>query len=172
MANSLLLPALLLLALLALRVPGLSWQENLRPKLFCSMTPRDYTVFVGNLSAEDRFTGLLYTDFTADAEGESSSAASGPSINTPYSTLAPGGGGGGGKGEGASSSASSSGGLLLIGARNIVYKLSASELRLTQTLHWPADESARDTCVVKGKTKDACQNFIVVMQQYGSDPTR
>ncbi len=168
--DSLPLTALLLLALLAPQAPGLSWQENLRPKLFCSMTPRDYTAFVGNLSAEDRFTGLLYTDFTAEAESASSSASEGPSINTPYSTLAP-EGGGMGEEEGAASSSSSSS-LLLIGARNIVYKLSASELRLTQTLHWPADESATDTCMVKGKTEDACQNFIVVMQQYDSDPTR
>lgn len=161
----LLLSAALLLALLAWRAPGLSWQENLRPKLFCAMTPRDYTAFVGNLSAEDRFTRLLYTDFTDD--DDRGGAAAGISINTPYSTRAPGGGapGGGGGPPGG-------GGMLLIGARNIVYKLSASELRLTQTLHWPAHESSRDTCAVKGKSREECQNFIVVMAQYSSDPSR
>ncbi len=150
------------LSLLAWVAPALDWQENIRPKLFCSMTPRDYTAFVGNLTAEDSFTRLLFTDFTADADRDlsSSSSASGPSINTPYSTPP------------SSSPASPSPGLLLIGARNMVYKLSAWELRLTQTLHWPAEETARETCVVKGKTRDDCQNFIVVMQQYESDPTR
>ncbi len=159
-APALLLPALLLAA------EGLNWQENLRPKLFCSMGSRDYTAFAGNLSAEDHFTRLLYTDFTADFEGGGPERPTVASVNTPLATTpraTAGGSSGGGGGDG---------GILLIGARNILYKLSASELRLTQTLHWPADDTARDTCVVKGKSRDLCQNFIVVMQQYSSDPTR
>ena len=60
------------------------------------MTPRDYTSFVGNLSAADAFTTLYYAESPdADNEGGGGSAK----------------GGGGGEGGG---------GNLLIGARNIM----------------------------------------------------
>ena len=84
------------------------------------MTPRDYTSFVGNLSAADAFTTLYYAE-SPDADVEGGSA-----------------GKEGGKG-----------GNLLIGARNIMYKLSAAELRLTQTLLWHSSDFDRESCSVK-----------------------
>ena len=49
--------------------PVLCLQDNLRPKLFCSMTPRDYTSFVGNLSAADAFARLYYAEGAAADDG-------------------------------------------------------------------------------------------------------
>ena len=40
---------------------------------------------------------------------------------------------------------------LVVGARNILYKLSVDELRLKQTLTWNSVELDRDSCLVKGK---------------------
>ena len=40
---------------------------------------------------------------------------------------------------------------LVVGARNILYKLSVDELRLKQTLTWKSVELDRDSCLVKGK---------------------
>jgi len=170
-------PKALLLALalwhLPSAAPGLRWQENLRPKLFCAMTPRDYVAFAGapppgagaNASGS-HFTALFYTDFTESSLGAGEGRSEAPSINTPYSTSSP------SSGPAQTQVMAGGGGTLLIGARDIVYKLSVPELRLRQTLHWPASESARDTCVVKGKTPEMCRNFIVVVQQYDDDPTR
>ena len=115
------------------------FQDNLRPKLFCSMTPRDYTSFVGNLSAADAFTTLYYAESPDDGiEGGSSKE------------------GGGGKG-----------GNLLIGARNIMYKLSAAELRLTQTLLWHSSDFDRESCSVKVRTRikidGGCQKVVFVL---------
>ncbi len=129
------LSLLLLLGLLQRWSFGFNWQENLRPKLFCSMTARDYTAFVGNLTSADHFTGLFYTEATAE-QGDAN------------------------------------GGTLLIGARNIMYKLSASELRLTQTLQWVSSDFDRESGSVKGKPKQRCQNFVKVIQQYSNDPNR
>ena len=55
---------------------------------------------------------------------------------------------------------------LLVGAKNILYKLNAQELRLTQTLRWSSLEPEIDNCLVKGKTLVECQNYIKVLQQY------
>ena len=101
----------------------LLFQDNLRPKLFCSMTPRDYTSFVGNLSAADAFTTLYYAESPDDAESSSGKEGS-------------------------------KGGNLLIGARNIMYKLSAAELRLTQTLLWHSSDFDRESCSVKVRTRN------------------
>lgn len=130
----LVLPLLVFLAVAGDELHGLNWQDNLRPKLFCSMTGRDYTAFVGNVTDDDHFTKLFYS------------------------------GDGGGK--------RSDGGELLIGARNILYKLSAGELRLTQTLVWHSSDFDRESCIVKGKDRDRCQNYITVLQRYSDDPNR
>ena len=61
---------------------------------------------------------------------------------------------------------------LLVGARNILYKLSVEELRLRQTLTWYSIELDRDSCLVKGKSAQECQNYIKVLQQYDQDPDR
>ena len=55
---------------------------------------------------------------------------------------------------------------LLIGAKNILYKLNAQELRVTQTLRWSSLEPEIDNCLVKGKTLSECQNYIKVLEQY------
>jgi hypothetical protein len=55
---------------------------------------------------------------------------------------------------------------LLVGAKNILYKLNAQELRLTQTLRWNSLEPEIDNCLVKGKTILECQNYIKVLEQY------
>ena len=83
---------------------------------------------------------------------------------------------------------------LLVGARNILYKLSVDELRLKQTLTWhslgKSKKSAnlvilreinsqcsvldmdRESCIVKGNDAEECQNYIKVLQQYNNDPDR
>ena len=55
---------------------------------------------------------------------------------------------------------------LLVGAKNILYKLNAQELRLTQTLRWNSLGPEIENCLVKGKTISECQNYIKVLQQY------
>ncbi|TRY76741.1 hypothetical protein TCAL_04038 [Tigriopus californicus] len=112
---------------------AIQWQDNLRPKLFCSMTDRDYTAFLGNVTSKNHFSQLFYTSTTVDK------------LSPP---------------------------LLLIGARNIMYKVSADELRLKQTLVWHASDFDKESCSVKGKNKETCQNYIVVIQQYSTDPSR
>ena len=157
----------LLLVCLSTSSVGLNWQENVRPKLFASMTARDFTAFVGNVSAQDRFTSLLYTDFTPESDlSLTSTTPSTISLNSKRRDSSP------------SSKPQQQpqpphqDGVLLLGARNIVYKLSSSELRLKQTLVWDAAETARETCVVKGKNREVCQNFIVVLKQYPTDPSK
>ena len=61
---------------------------------------------------------------------------------------------------------------LVVGARNILYKLSVDELRLKQTLTWNSVELDRDSCLVKGNNAEECQNYIKVLQQYENDPDR
>ena len=61
---------------------------------------------------------------------------------------------------------------LLVGARNILYKLSVEELRLRQTLTWHSIDLDRESCLVKGKDAQECQNYIKVLQQYSNDPDR
>ena len=56
--------------------------------------------------------------------------------------------------------------VLVIGARNILYKLDAQEFRLTQTMRWPSKEAEVEKCHVKGKRLLECQNYIKVLQQY------
>ncbi|XP_055681503.1 semaphorin-1A [Lutzomyia longipalpis] len=52
---------------------------------------------------------------------------------------------------------------LLIGARNIVYNLSISDLTEQQRLEWYSPEDDVKMCVVKGKDEEACQNYIRVL---------
>ena len=117
----------ILLMFLVFSSRGLNWQENLRPKIFCSMTSRDFTAFIGNHSHQDHFSKLFYDPDTD---------------------------------------------VVLIGARNILYKLSASELRLSQTLQWHSTDFDRENCIVKGKDREKCQNYISVLSRYREDPSR
>eukprot|EP00095_Tigriopus_kingsejongensis_P005690 maker-scaffold158_size296719-snap-gene-1.21 protein:Tk05690 transcript:maker-scaffold158_size296719-snap-gene-1.21-mRNA-1 annotation:"hypothetical protein DAPPUDRAFT_328717" len=54
---------------------------------------------------------------------------------------------------------------LLIGARNVVYNLSLSDLseNMNQRITWPSIQRDRDLCLVKGKSEDECQNYIRVL---------
>ncbi|XP_059082313.1 semaphorin-1A-like [Tigriopus californicus] len=54
---------------------------------------------------------------------------------------------------------------LLIGARNVVYNLSLSDLseNVQQRISWPSIQRDRDLCLVKGKSEDECQNYIRVL---------
>lgn len=115
-----------------------NWQENVRPKLFAQLGPRDTQSFTGSLQVssnnesgsetEDHFTTMLYTHMTEES--------------------------------------------LLVGARNILYKLSVDELRLKQTLTWMSLDLDRESCLVKGKDASECQNYVKVLQQYTDDPDR
>ena len=58
---------------------------------------------------------------------------------------------------------------LVVGARNILYKLSVDELRLKQTLTWNSIELDRESCLVKGTvlldvfTRFYCQeNYLIL----------
>lgn len=58
---------------------------------------------------------------------------------------------------------------LLVGARNVIYNLSISDLTEQQRLDWYSPEEDIKMCVVKGRDEDACQNYIriLVKQQPG-----
>ena len=56
--------------------------------------------------------------------------------------------------------------VLLVGARNILYKLDAQELQLTQTMRWNSLDKEVENCHVKGKQPYECQNYIKVLQQF------
>ena len=54
---------------------------------------------------------------------------------------------------------------LVVGARNILYKLSVDELRLKQTLTWNSVELDRDSCLVKGKVAPMRFHEIFVLTE-------
>ena len=56
--------------------------------------------------------------------------------------------------------------VLLVGARNILYKLDAQELQLNQVMRWDSLEKEVENCHVKGKQPYECQNYIKVLQQF------
>ena len=58
---------------------------------------------------------------------------------------------------------------LLVEARNMVYKLDIEDLKLKQQLPWTATKYEREICLVKGKNKDSCQNYIKVLKKYDDD---
>lgn len=163
-------PQLLLLLVLSGLCQTLNWQENLRPKLFFSMRPRDYSAFRGEArNGSSSFNLLFVPDFKAKSGG---GGYGGGTRNTqpPTNSL--------NSPKAGSESASDrlpeaeDDAVLLIGAENVVYKLTASELRLTQTLRWHTTDSDRDSCLVKGKKRSACQNYISIIQQFSDDPHR
>ena len=134
------------------------------------MTSRDYTSFVGNLSAPDHFSQLYYSDPSLTPPSSVNN------VNVPVEGTGAGAGAGdnveGQHRANNNNNNNNNNGILLIGAKNLVYKLAASELRLTQTLLWTSSDSDRESCLVKGKDRDKCQNYISVMQQYSDDPNR
>ncbi|XP_041372969.1 semaphorin-5A-like [Gigantopelta aegis] len=52
---------------------------------------------------------------------------------------------------------------LLVGARNSIFRLSLSDLRVIQTAEWNADSAKTKLCVRKGFSKELCHNFIRVL---------
>lgn len=61
---------------------------------------------------------------------------------------------------------------LLVGARNVVYKLDIGDLKQTQSLGWTATEQDRGVCLVKGKNEESCQNYIKVLKKFDNDEGR
>ncbi|XP_049269635.1 semaphorin-1A isoform X4 [Rhipicephalus sanguineus] len=52
---------------------------------------------------------------------------------------------------------------LLVGARNVVYNISLSSLELQKKLEWFSESKDIDMCKLKGKSEEACQNYIRVL---------
>ncbi|XP_050044166.1 semaphorin-1A isoform X3 [Dermacentor andersoni] len=52
---------------------------------------------------------------------------------------------------------------LLVGARNVVYNISLASLELQKKLEWFSESKDIDMCKLKGKTEEACQNYIRVL---------
>ncbi|CAN8005119.1 unnamed protein product, partial [Ixodes hexagonus] len=52
---------------------------------------------------------------------------------------------------------------LLVGARNVVYNISLSTLELRKKLEWFSKDEDIKMCKLKGKTEEACQNYIRVL---------
>jgi len=132
-------------------VQSSNWQENIRPKLFAKLNSRDYQSFSGTLknkspAANNASSSVSTTPVSAT---ESTQDYFTVMLYTHMTDEA-----------------------LVVGARNILYKLSVDELRLKQTLTWNSIELDRESCLVKGNDAEECQNYIKVLQQYENDPDR
>lgn len=139
------------LALISLRhlANGDNWQENVRPKLFAQLSSRDYQSFVGNPQLTEPSAGK-----TPPPKGGSNNNNGNLTrlLNQEYFTMM--------------LYTNLDQDILMVGARNILYKLSAEELRLTQTMQWHSLDQDRESCLVKGKSILECQNYIKVLQQF------
>ena len=60
---------------------------------------------------------------------------------------------------------------LLIGARNVVYNISLSDLTENTDLRitWNSRTRDRELCLVKGKSVDNCNNYVRVLAKVSSD---
>ncbi|XP_055340182.1 semaphorin-1A-like isoform X2 [Paramacrobiotus metropolitanus] len=54
---------------------------------------------------------------------------------------------------------------LLVGARNLVYNISLLTLRENQRLEWFSSTQDIETCTIKGKSSEECQNYIRVLMK-------
>ena len=61
---------------------------------------------------------------------------------------------------------------MLVGGRNVLYKLGVDDLKLEMSLEWTASEQDKSVCVVKGKSEDFCQNYVKVLKKYENDSGR
>ncbi|KAM3722400.1 Semaphorin-1A [Dirofilaria immitis] len=52
---------------------------------------------------------------------------------------------------------------LLIGARDVVYNISIATFTEVHSIKWPSKESVVKECLMKGKTKDACHNYVRIL---------
>ena len=132
---------------------GDNWQENVRPKLFAQLTSRDYHSFVGNPQLTDTTAGKTSTSskVVGSSGGNNNNNNLTRFLNQEFFTIM---------------HLDLHQDILMVGARNILYKLSAEELRLTQTLQWHSLDQDRESCLVKGKSIIECQNYIKVLQQF------
>ncbi|XP_022669561.1 semaphorin-1A-like isoform X2 [Varroa destructor] len=61
------------------------------------------------------------------------------------------------------------GDFLLIGAKNMVYNVSAATLSVRRRLEWRPSESDVKMCRLKGKSEEACHNYIRVIAKKAHD---
>jgi hypothetical protein len=61
---------------------------------------------------------------------------------------------------------------LLVGGRNVVYKIGLGALVVKKTLDWSASEQDKSVCLVKGKSEASCQNYIMVLKKFADDQGR
>lgn len=134
-------------------VNSTNWQENIRPKLFAKLNSRDYQSFSGTLKNKSPANNA-----SSSSTVSSTSVAGTDSQTQDFFTVM--------------LYTHMTDEALVVGARNILYKLSVDELRLKQTLTWNSVELDRDSCLVKGNNAEECQNYIKVLQQYENDPDR
>ncbi|KHN76983.1 Semaphorin-1A [Toxocara canis] len=57
---------------------------------------------------------------------------------------------------------------LLIGARDVVYNVSIATFAEMQSIKWSSKQNVVNECLMKGKPKDACHNFVRVLASDGS----
>ena len=129
-----------------------NWQENVRPKLFAQMTSRDYQSFVGNPQLVETSTDKTGGGKSSNSPPKGTANNMTRLLNQEYFTTM--------------LYTNLDQDILMVGARNILYKLSAEELRLSQTLQWHSQDLDRESCLVKGKSILDCQNYIKVLQQF------
>ena len=60
---------------------------------------------------------------------------------------------------------------LLIGARNVVFNISLSDLseNRDQRIEWSSRHRDTELCLVKGKSEDECNNYIRVLAKQSND---
>ncbi|CAK1593965.1 unnamed protein product [Parnassius mnemosyne] len=56
---------------------------------------------------------------------------------------------------------------VIVGARDILYRLSLRGLRPLERSDWPASAEKTKMCQVKGQTEEDCHNYIKVLLSYG-----
>ncbi|XP_022703345.1 semaphorin-1A-like [Varroa jacobsoni] len=61
------------------------------------------------------------------------------------------------------------GDFLLIGAKNMVYNVSAATLSVRRRLEWRPSDSDVKMCILKGKSEAACHNYIRVIAKKAHD---
>merc|ERR1712013_170848 len=63
---------------------------------------------------------------------------------------------------------------LLIGARNVVYNISLSDLTENTDLRitWNSRDRDRELCLVKGKSQDDCNNYVRVLAKVSEEKRR
>ncbi|XP_067131196.1 semaphorin-1A-like isoform X2 [Centruroides vittatus] len=49
---------------------------------------------------------------------------------------------------------------VIIGGRNNIYKMNIEELKPVKNLHWPSNKNDTNLCLIKGKSKEECQNYL------------